>query len=58
LAGLTLRRAETVGTDPEFVAMLVRLVAERAAGLELETHGCVATHDRCPALCCPAPVRR
>jgi ferrochelatase len=58
LAGLTLRRAETVGTDPEFVQMLVRLVAERAAGLELETHGCVATHDRCPALCCPAPVRR
>jgi ferrochelatase len=58
LAGMTLRRAATVGTDPEFVQMLVRLVAEREAGPELETHGCIATHDRCPAHCCPAPARR
>jgi ferrochelatase len=56
LDGLTLRRAATVGTDPEFVAMLVRLVEERASGVELETHGCVATHDRCPAHCCPPPA--
>jgi ferrochelatase len=58
LAGLTLRRAKTVGTDPEFVQMLVRLVAERAAGPEVDTHGCIATHDRCPAHCCPPPPPR
>jgi ferrochelatase len=58
LDGLTLRRASTVGTDPEFVAMLVRLVAERAASPEVETHGCVATHDRCPVHCCPPPRPR
>jgi ferrochelatase len=58
LPGLALRRAKTVGTDPEFVQMLVRLIAERAAGPEVETHGCVATHDRCPAHCCPPPPPR
>jgi ferrochelatase len=58
LEGLTLRRAATVGTDPEFVQMLVRLVAERAAGPEVDDHGCVATHDRCPAHCCPPPPPR
>ena len=58
LEGLTLRRASTVGTDPEFVQMLVRLVAERAVGPEVETHGCIATHDRCPAHCCPPPPPR
>ncbi len=56
--GLRLGRAATVGTDPEFVAMLARLVRERAAGgPELTDHGGVATHDRCPARCCP-PARR
>ncbi|MCW2570077.1 MAG: hemH, partial [Frankiales bacterium] len=58
LDGMTLRRAATVGTDPEFVQMLVELVAERGAGPALESHGCVATHDRCPANCCPPPGRR
>jgi ferrochelatase len=56
--GLTLRRAATVGTDPGFVQMLVGLVAEREAGPERESHGCVATHDLCPAGCCPPPPRR
>jgi ferrochelatase len=57
--GLTMTRAATVGTDREFVAMLAGLVRERiAAPLELGTHGCVATHDRCPAHCCPAPLSR
>jgi ferrochelatase len=58
--GLTVARAATVGTDPEFVAMLADLVRQRIASPdELETHGCVATHDRCPAQCCPpAPPRR
>jgi ferrochelatase len=58
LEGMTVRRASTVGTDPEFVQMLVELVAERAVGPELETHGCVATHDRCPVHCCPPPPPR
>ncbi len=57
--GLTMTRAATVGTDPEFVAMLAGLVRERiAAPEELATHGPVATHDRCPAHCCPPPVPR
>ena len=57
--GIALARAATVGTDPEFVQMLVDLVHERiAAPAELPDHGAVATHDRCPARCCPPPPRR
>ena len=56
-AGMTVRRARTVGTDPEFVAMLADLVRQRRAGEESESHGCVATHDRCPVGCCPPPRR-
>ena len=53
------RRAATVGTDPEFVAMLRDLVVERmAAPAEMGDHGGVATHDRCPRQCCPPPARR
>lgn len=60
LEGFEVRRAATVGTDPAFVTMLRDLVHERiAATEELPDHGCVATHDRCPAHCCPPPqVRR
>ena len=58
LDGLVVRRAATVGTDPAFVQLLVDLVEEREAGPELESHGCVATHDRCPAGCCPPPPPR
>lgn len=59
LEGLTVTRAATVGTDPEFVSMLRDLVHERiAAKVELPDHGCVATHDRCPAHCCPPPPPR
>ena len=57
LEGFTAKRAATVGTDPEFVAMLRALVVERLDGDELPSHGDLATHDRCPAGCCPAPVR-
>jgi ferrochelatase len=58
LDGFVVKRAATVGTDPEFVAMLRDLVVERITGPELPSHGGVATHDRCPAHCCPAPVPR
>ena len=47
---LVLRRAATVGTDPEFVRMLGRLVRERVAG-EPAPPG-IALHDVCPAGCC------
>lgn len=56
--GITMTRAKTVGTDPEFVAMLADLVRERlASDVELTDHGGIATHDRCPTRCCPPPVR-
>ncbi len=59
LPGMVAKRAATVGTAPAFVAMLRDLVAERmTAPDELADHGGVATHDRCPASCCPAPARR
>jgi ferrochelatase len=52
------KRAATVGTDPEFVAMLRDLVVERLEGEELPDHGALATHDRCPVACCPPPPPR
>jgi ferrochelatase len=56
--GKRMTRAKTVGTDPVFVAMLADLVRERlASDVELAEHGGIATHDRCPARCCPPPVR-
>jgi ferrochelatase len=58
LPGMVVRRAATVGTDPQFVAMLRDLVVERLGGRELASHGAPATHDRCPARCCPPRVRR
>ncbi len=58
LPGMVVRRAATVGTDPEFVGMLRDLIAERLAGQERASHGAVATHDRCPVDCCPPPPRR
>ncbi|HUR15381.1 MAG TPA: ferrochelatase [Mycobacteriales bacterium] len=51
-AGMTVRRAETVGTDPAFVAMLRDLVVERIAGPDRDDHGGVGTQDECPATCC------
>ncbi len=55
--GMVLRRAATVGVAPAFVAMLRDLVVERITGAELSSYGAPATHDRCPAHCCPAPAR-
>ena len=58
LEGFVAKRAATVGTDPQFVAMLRDLVVERLEGPELPSHGALATHDRCPVGCCPAPPPR
>ena len=59
LPGMVVTRAPTVGADPRFVAMLRDLVVERLeAPEELPDHGGVATHDRCPARCCPPPPPR
>jgi ferrochelatase len=51
-AGMAVRRAATVGTDPDFVAMLRDLVVERIEGSVRYDHGGVGTQDECPAHCC------
>lgn len=57
LPGLTARRSPTVGTDPQFVALLRDLVVERLEGPERADHGAPGTHDRCPVGCCRPPAR-
>ncbi len=56
---MKMARANTAGTDPEFVRMIRDLIAERAFSLPEKTAiGCMpANHDICPLDCCPAPVR-
>ena len=49
-ADLVLRRAATVGTDPEFVQMLARLVRDRVAGLPAPQG--IALKHVFPAVCC------
>lgn len=58
--GVSMQRAATVGTDPEFVGMIRELIAERAWNLpERAAIGTMpANHDVCPLDCCPAPARR
>jgi ferrochelatase len=57
--GLNLVRASTVGTAPEFVAMIRELIVERTDGGERRALGPRgANHDRCPEDCCPAPAPR
>jgi len=57
--GLRLVRAATVGTDPQFVAMVRELVVERISGSWerpfLGFRG--PSHDVCPLTCCPPPRR-
>ncbi|MEX0671697.1 MAG: ferrochelatase [Pirellulales bacterium] len=57
--GIDMVRAATVGTAPEFVAMVCDLVAERAWGLpdRAAIGNLPANHDVCPLDCCPAPQR-
>ena len=58
--GLTMHRAETVGTHPLFVTMIRKLVLERMHP-ERPQESCGQygpNWDLCPADCCPAPRRR
>ena len=57
--GMKMARANTAGTDPEFVQMIRDLIVERAFGLsEKAAIGRMpANHDVCPLDCCPAPMR-
>lgn len=57
--GLHMVRAETVGTHPLFVRMLVELIAERLSGSqERRSMGRLGPGlDLCPADCCPPPAR-
>ncbi|MCQ6555415.1 ferrochelatase [Streptomyces sp. C10-9-1] len=62
--GLPVRRSATVGADPRFAAAVRDLLLERAAterGVAAErcALGALgASHDRCPADCCPARTPR
>jgi protoporphyrin/coproporphyrin ferrochelatase len=62
--GLPVRRSPTVGADPRFAAAVRELVLERAAAERGEdTTRCAlgalgASHDLCPAGCCPARTPR
>jgi ferrochelatase len=52
--GLNMVRAGTVGTHPQFVAMLRELIAERTSGAPRRWLGEMGpSHDACPADCCP-----
>ncbi|MFN0029465.1 MAG: ferrochelatase [Acidimicrobiales bacterium] len=61
--GVTAVRAETVGTDPRFVSMVVDLMEERRAALAGLTPARPALSDlgvwpdRCAPECCPVPQR-
>ena len=57
--GLNLVRAATVGTAPEFVAMIRELIVERMVGGERRSLGSRGpNHDVCPEDCCLAPTAR
>jgi len=54
--GLPVVRAGTVGTDPQFVTMVRELVLERVGQAPQRSLGALgASHDVCPAGCCPNP---
>lgn len=58
--GLTMVRAATVGTHPQFVSMLAELVRERFEEEQLQraVGEFGPSHNICPTDCCPAPMRR
>jgi len=56
--GMTMVRAATPGTHPQFIQMIRKLIAERLSGAQRECIGLYpANHDVCPTDCCPAPQR-
>jgi ferrochelatase len=57
--GIQYLRAGTVGTHPEFVSMIRKLILERTEGGERETLGSLGPRaDFCPENCCPPPPAR
>ena len=55
--GLNMVRASTVGTHPQFVAMLRKLIVERMTDGEKQAIGQFGpNHDVCPIDCCPSPM--
>ncbi|MGD0438159.1 MAG: ferrochelatase [Bryobacteraceae bacterium] len=56
--GIRMARAGTVGCRPKFFAMIRELIAERMGQAEARAIGKFpASHNECPAGCCPAPAR-
>jgi ferrochelatase len=54
--GLNMVRAETVGADPRFAAMIRELALERLGDAPRRALGAFGpSHDVCPADCCPGP---
>ena len=59
--GLSMIRAKTAGTHPQFISMLRELILERVAGAPKKAIGEMPPgHDVCPQDCCPSgrPERR
>ncbi len=57
--GLNLVRAATVGSHPQFVAMIRELILERTAGAARRAIGRFGpSHDVCPDDCCLYPATR
>jgi len=57
--GINMIRAASVGTHPQFIQMIRKLIAERLAGTDRQCIGNFGpNHDVCPVDCCPAPARR
>jgi ferrochelatase len=56
--GLTMVRAETVGTHPRFISMMRELILERTEDQPRLALGVLGTRpDVCPEDCCPMPRR-
>lgn len=55
---MSMSRAATPGSDPQFVTMLRKLIDERLSGSHQECIGLFGpNHDVCPVDCCSAPTR-
>ncbi len=57
--GVQYTRAGTVGTHPEFITMIRKLITERTEDADRETLGSLGPRaDFCPEDCCPPPPAR